>query len=128
VLFAVAASGDAVARALVARQAEEVALMATVALRRLGLLHEPAPVVLGGGVLAARHPLLGERVGQLLSEYAPKAVPRLVTTPPVLGAALDTLDRAGATAEAYERLRGAWAQGPEAGRGDDGSPASISAR
>ncbi|MGX1975661.1 N-acetylglucosamine kinase [Streptomyces kronopolitis] len=126
VLFAVAAAGDAVARALVARQAEEVALMATVALRRLGLLHEPAPVILGGSVLTARHPLLDERVGQLLSERAPKAVPRLVTAPPVLGAALDALDRAGATAEAYERLRRAWAQGPEAGPGDEeaGAPAN----
>ncbi|TXC99223.1 BadF/BadG/BcrA/BcrD ATPase family protein [Streptomyces sp. ISID311] len=110
VLFAVAASGDAVARTLVARQAEEVVLMATVALQRLGLLDEPAPVILGGGVLAARHPLLDDRITQLLSARAPKAVPRVVTAPPVLGAALDTLDRAGATAEAYERLRGAWGE------------------
>ncbi|MEU5207728.1 BadF/BadG/BcrA/BcrD ATPase family protein [Streptomyces sp. NPDC020742] len=108
VLFAVAASGDPVARALVARQAEEIALLAAVALRRLGLLAEPAPVVLGGGVLAARHPLLYDRVGQLLSEHAPAAVPQVVTAPPVLGAALDTLDRARANAAAYARLREAW--------------------
>ncbi|MFG2828538.1 N-acetylglucosamine kinase [Streptomyces sp. NPDC048434] len=107
-LFAVADSGDPVARTLVSRQAEEVAVLATVALERLGLLGEPTPVVLGGGVLAARHPLLHDRITQLLSERAPKAVPHVVTVPPVLGAALDTLDRAGAEPGAYERLRGAW--------------------
>lgn len=108
VLFAVAASGDPVARGVVTRQAEEIALMATVALERLALLTEPAPVVLGGSVLAARHPLLHDRVLHLLSEQAPKAVPHVVTAPPVLGAALDALDRAGAEAGAHERLRGAW--------------------
>ncbi|MEU2787614.1 BadF/BadG/BcrA/BcrD ATPase family protein [Streptomyces sp. NPDC007100] len=105
-LFAVAASGDAVARAVVARQAEEIALMATVALGRLDLLDEEVPVVLGGGVLAARHPLLHDQVTRLLSERAPKALPQVVTEPPVLGAALHALDRAGAAAESYARLRG----------------------
>ncbi|MGW7577878.1 N-acetylglucosamine kinase [Streptomyces sp. NPDC054765] len=107
-LFAVAASGDPVARGIVARQAEEIALLAAIALDRLGLLGEPVPVVLGGGVLAARHPLLHDRITQLLAARAPKAVPHVVTAPPVLGAALDTLDRAGAGPGAYEWLRGAW--------------------
>ncbi|MFI0786423.1 N-acetylglucosamine kinase [Streptomyces lydicus] len=111
-LFAVADSGDPVARTVVARQAEEIALMATVALRRLDLLTEPTPVVLGGSVLAARHPLLHDRVLRLLSERAPKAVPHVVTAPPVLGAALDTLDRRAADEAAYARLRGSWAQDP----------------
>ncbi len=104
-LFAVAAAGDAVARALVARQAEEVVAMASVALARLDLLESPVPVVLGGGVLAARHPLLHDRVVELLSERAPKAVPVVVTARPVLGAALLGLDRASAPASAYARLR-----------------------
>ncbi|MFJ9414025.1 N-acetylglucosamine kinase [Streptomyces sp. NPDC101227] len=108
VLFGVAAAGDAVARAIVARQAEEVVLLATVALHRLDLLTEPTPVILGGGVLAARHPLLHDRITQLLTERAPKAAPRVVSAPPVLGAALHALDHAAARAEAYERLRAAW--------------------
>ncbi|MFI9046555.1 N-acetylglucosamine kinase [Streptomyces sp. NPDC053427] len=108
-LFGVAAAGDPVARTLVARQAEEVVLLATVALNRLDLLGEPTPVVLGGGVLAARHPLLHDRIIQLLAERAPKAVPRVMTAPPVLGAALHALDRAGAGAAAYQRLRATWA-------------------
>ena len=55
VLFATAADGDPVAGALVDRLADEVVAMATVALDRLGLLDEETPVLLGGGVLAARH-------------------------------------------------------------------------
>ncbi|POX38394.1 ATPase [Streptomyces sp. Ru73] len=112
VLFAVAAEGDEVARAIVARQAEEVVLMAAVALRRLGLLDEPVPVVLGGGVLAARHPVLHDAVVALLAERAPKAVPRVVTAPPVLGAALLALDTTGAPAAAYARLRAHYAGTP----------------
>ncbi|WP_399090918.1 N-acetylglucosamine kinase [Streptomyces sp. BBFR2] len=109
VLFAVAADGDAVARSIVERQAEEVVLLAAVALERLGLLDEEIPVVLGGGVLAARHPLLHEGVVRLLAERAPKAVAHVVTAPPVLGAALSALDHAGAPAAAYARLRETWA-------------------
>ncbi|MFI0715383.1 N-acetylglucosamine kinase [Streptomyces inhibens] len=107
-LFAVAASGDPIARTIITRQAEEVALLATVALRRLGLLDEPTPVILGGSVLAARHPLLHDHITHLLTEHAPKAAPHVVTAPPVLGAALDALDQAGANPEAYERMREAW--------------------
>ncbi|MFF9397186.1 N-acetylglucosamine kinase [Streptomyces sp. NPDC014744] len=105
VLFSTAAAGDAVAGALVDRLAEEVVSMASVALGRLGLLAEEAPVVLGGGVLAARHPRLDERIADLLAVRAPKAVVRVVTEPPVLGAALLGLDRTGAPAEVHERLR-----------------------
>jgi len=108
VLFAVATAGDRLARTLVTRQAEEIALLARVALDRLGLLDEPTPVILGGGVLTARHPLLHNHLTQLLTQHAPQALPHVVTAPPVLGAALDTLDRAGARPGAYERVRGAW--------------------
>ena len=105
VLFATAAAGDAVARSLVHRQAEEVVVFAEVALTRLGLLGEPAPVVLGGGVLAARHELLHDRILALLADRAPRAEPRVVTAPPVLGAALLGLDRTGAPRSAHDRLR-----------------------
>ncbi|WP_432055507.1 N-acetylglucosamine kinase [Streptomyces sp. bgisy022] len=105
VLFSAAAGGDAVAGALVDRQADEVVAMATVALDRLGLLGEEAPVVLGGSVLAARHPRLDDRVHALLADRAPKAVPRVVTAPPVLGAALLALDRLAAPPSAGRRLR-----------------------
>ncbi|ANZ18664.1 BadF/BadG/BcrA/BcrD type ATPase [Streptomyces noursei ATCC 11455] len=110
-LFDVAAGGDAVARSVVARQAEEIAVMASVALQRLDLHSEPTPVILGGSVLAARHPLLHDHVVRLLAERAPKAVPHVITAPPVLGAALDALDRTtpAPPQRAYERLREEWA-------------------
>lgn len=79
--------------------------MATVALTRLDLLTEETPVLLGGGVLAARHPRLDARVRDLLSAAAPEAVPQVVTAAPVLGAALLGLDRLGAAEEVHARVR-----------------------
>ncbi|MET7359447.1 BadF/BadG/BcrA/BcrD ATPase family protein [Streptomyces sp. NPDC005562] len=105
VLFVTAAGGDAVARSLVDRMADEVAAMAGVALDRLGLLDEATPVLLGGSVLAARHPQLDDRVRMLLAERAPKAVPRVVVARPVLGAALLGLDRVGAPSRVFARVR-----------------------
>ncbi|MFG3072512.1 N-acetylglucosamine kinase [Streptomyces sp. NPDC048225] len=105
VLFATAAGGDPLARAVVDRQADEVVAMATVALTRLGLLAEPVPVLLGGSVLAARHAQLDDRIRELLATRAPKAVPRVVTAPPVLGAVLLGLDHVGAAPGAGERAR-----------------------
>ncbi len=104
-LFAVAAAGDPVALALVHRQADEVVSMATVALRRLDLLDEEAPVVLGGSVLAARHPQLDDRIAAGLAERAPHARISVVTAPPVLGAALLGLDALGSEPFAHSKLR-----------------------
>ncbi|MFQ6146285.1 N-acetylglucosamine kinase [Streptomyces seoulensis] len=105
VLFRTAADGDPVARAIVDRLAEEVVAMATVALTRLELLADKTPVLLGGSVLAARHPQLDDGVRRLLAERAPNAAPRVVAAPPVLGAALLGLDHVGATPRAQERVR-----------------------
>ncbi|MET9968952.1 BadF/BadG/BcrA/BcrD ATPase family protein [Streptomyces sp. NPDC006356] len=105
VLFATAASGDPVARGLVDRLADEVVTMATVALTRLGLLTEEVPVLLGGSVLAARHPQLIDRIHELLASRAPKAVPNVVTASPVLGAALLGLDAVEAPPNAHTHLR-----------------------
>ncbi|ATL27822.1 N-acetylglucosamine kinase [Streptomyces formicae] len=105
VLFAAAAAGDTVARSVVDRMADEVVAMSTVALDRLGLLDEEAPVLLGGSVLAARHPQLDDRIRALLEERAPKAVPRVVAARPVLGAALLGFDHVGAPTEVHARVR-----------------------
>ncbi|MEU2462647.1 BadF/BadG/BcrA/BcrD ATPase family protein [Streptomyces sp. NPDC012486] len=109
VLFATGAAGDRIARGLVERQGDEVVAMISVALTRLGLLEEETPVVLGGSVLAARHPALDDRIAELLSVRAPKAVVRVVSAPPVLGAALLGLDHTGAAREAHDRLRAQYA-------------------
>ncbi|MGW5850444.1 N-acetylglucosamine kinase [Streptomyces sp. NPDC055254] len=105
VLFAVAAAGDPVAGALVDRQADEIVAMAAVALRRLDLLTEEVPVVLGGSVAAARHPRLTDRIVSGLAERAPHARISVVTAPPVLGAGLLGLDALGAPSEAHGKLR-----------------------
>ncbi|MGI5449787.1 N-acetylglucosamine kinase [Streptomyces sp. CA-243310] len=105
VLFAVAAAGDPVAAAIVDRQADEVVAMASVALARLDLLGEEAPVVLGGSVLAAGHPRLNGRIEAGLAERAPLARMSVIVAPPVLGAGLLGLDALGAPAGAREKLR-----------------------
>ncbi|MER6124899.1 BadF/BadG/BcrA/BcrD ATPase family protein [Streptomyces sp. NPDC001795] len=105
VLFATAEEGDPVARAIVHRLAEEVVAMATVALTRLDLLDEETPVLLGGSILAARHPQLDDRVRELLTARAPKAVPQVVTARPVLGAALLGLDHVQAPTQVHARVR-----------------------
>ena len=107
VLLRVAAEGDEPARIVVLRMADEVAVMATTALTRLGLLGAPADVVLGGGVLTARDPLLLGTVDRLLAERAPHARTVLVDAAPVVGAALLGLDALGSPAPVEDRLRAA---------------------
>ena len=105
VLFAVSDAGDAVARAVVDRQADEIVALATVALRRLDLLDEEVDVVLGGGVMAARNgPLMAALTAGLLAQ-APKARTHVVTAPPVLGAALLGLDHVAAAPRAHTAVR-----------------------
>jgi N-acetylglucosamine kinase-like BadF-type ATPase len=104
VLFAVADEGDPVARSLVTRQAAEISVMAAAALRRAGLAPDGVPVVLGGGVLASRPPLLLAEIGRELAAVAPGAVPRVLDVPPVAGAALLGLDQVAAPAVARQRL------------------------
>jgi N-acetylglucosamine kinase-like BadF-type ATPase len=108
-VFAAASAGDATARSVVVRQGEEVVALAGAALRRLGLTRAPAAVVLGGGVLRSRDPVLSGVIRDGLLAVAPHAVPSVVTTPPVLGAALLGLDALGATAAAERLLR----EGPD---------------
>lgn len=107
VLFAVAAMGDPVARRVVARQAEEIVSLATIAAGRLGLLNEAYAVVLGGGVLRARHPLLDDAIRAVIVARSPRAEITVVTQPPVAGAALLGLDALGAPIAAGAALRAA---------------------
>ena len=108
VLLAVAAAGDEVARKLVLRQAEEISIMALTAMRRLGLTELRTPVVLGGGVLTARDPLLITEITNRITAAAPQAVVIVVAVPPVAGAALLGLDHVGAGPDAERRLRAAY--------------------
>jgi N-acetylglucosamine kinase-like BadF-type ATPase len=104
-LFAAAGAGDRVARDLVSRQADEVCAMTLTAMRRLGLTGLATPVVLGGGLLTARDPLLTGWITERLAAAAPQAAVRVVDIPPIAGAALMGLDHTGAGAAAQQRLR-----------------------
>jgi N-acetylglucosamine kinase-like BadF-type ATPase len=110
-VLAAARAGDTVALSIVERLADEVALLAVTALRRLDLLQRPATVVLGGGVLASRDPLLLDGVVRRLDAQAPQALVSVVSAPPVLGAALAGLDLLGAPPAAGARLRAELAGG-----------------
>jgi len=96
-----AADEDAVAAALADRLAAEVAGMARVAIARLGLAGEEVEVVLGGGVLRARHPRLHAAIARGLAGVQVVVADEA----PVVGAALLALDMLGADRGAEERLR-----------------------
>jgi N-acetylglucosamine kinase-like BadF-type ATPase len=100
VLLRVADSGDGPARAVVDRQGEEVFLLVRAAIDRLALRDQPTDVVLGGGVLATRHPRLMEGISRRVAAYAPRANLLVVDDPPVVGAALLGLNALGASPEA----------------------------
>ena len=113
VLFTVAALGDPVARSLVTRQAAEICVMAAAAMRQLGMAAAGAPVVLGGGLLESRDPLLLAEVDRQLAEAAPGATARVLDVPPVAGAALLGLDYVGAPTTPKLRLRARYRTAPD---------------
>ena len=105
-VLAASRQGDRVARGIVSKLAEEVVTMARAALARLDMLDVDTVVVLGGGVLAARDPILLDGIDERLAQAAPKARTVVTEVSPVVGAALLGLDRLGADPEAKQRLRG----------------------
>jgi N-acetylglucosamine kinase-like BadF-type ATPase len=105
VLRAASEDEDAIAVQIVTRQAEEIVLYAATALSRLDLLEQRAVVVLGGGVLTSRDPLLHRLIDTGLADRAPQAWTTITEAAPVVGAALLGLDQLGATFDAEQRLR-----------------------
>jgi N-acetylglucosamine kinase-like BadF-type ATPase len=123
VLMTIADEGDQVAHSILARQADEICVMATAAMRRIGMPSSGTPVVLGGGVLESRNPLLLDLVMTRFAGQAPGALARVVDVPPVAGAALLGLDYVnvpgdGHAAGAETSLRAAFRLSWD--RGDDG--------
>lgn len=107
-LFRAADEGDQVAWTVVNRLAGEISVMAITAMRRLDLTGLATPVVLGGGVITARNPLLMSGITRRLAEAAPAAEVRVIDVPPVAGAALLGLDHVAAPPAAAARLRAAY--------------------
>ncbi|MGW5241480.1 N-acetylglucosamine kinase [Monashia sp. NPDC004114] len=117
-LLRAATEGDEVALRVVQQQADEICALARVCLERL----DPAPdsattVVLAGGVLAAREPVLLDPVTRGLAALGRPTQPVLLLAPPVLGAAVIGLREHAAGANgggpanelAEERLRARFA-------------------
>ncbi|HEU4355186.1 MAG TPA: BadF/BadG/BcrA/BcrD ATPase family protein [Actinomycetota bacterium] len=105
VVFRGAAEGDRIARGLVDRQADEIVLMATAAIRRLGMRALDVDVVLGGGIFRNGFPPFFERIESGLRAAAERATMVVLTAPPVVGAAMLGLDRIGASPKAKARVR-----------------------
>ena len=93
VVFAAAVSGDAVARGIVDRLADELGVMATALIRRLRLEGLDPDVVLAGGVFRAEDPAFHERLAAAVASVAPAARLVRLEAPPVLGSALLALER-----------------------------------
>lgn len=108
IVLATAATDD-VCAGIVARLAEEVVSLVRVALERIGEVDEPADVVLGGGLMQARNPLLLDGIATRLAALGLPHALTVVDAPPVVGAALRALDTLGAGPEARARLRSALA-------------------
>lgn len=94
-VFAVASQGDAVARSIVDRLADELVSMAGAVIRRLHLTRRDVDVVMAGGVFDARDDDFEARIAAGVHAVAPSATLRRSDAPPVLGAALLGLDRLG---------------------------------
>jgi N-acetylglucosamine kinase-like BadF-type ATPase len=92
VVFAGAMDGDAAARAIIDRLADELVAMAGAMIRRLHLTRLDPEIVLGGGVFRTTDAVFRSRIEAGVRAIAPRA--RLVrsSAPPVAGAALLGLD------------------------------------
>lgn len=110
-VFEAAGAGDAVARDIVWRLADELAAMASALIRRLRMRRADVEVVLAGGLFRADDPPFYERIEAGIQAVAPAARLVRLTAPPVLGAALVGLDhlppRAAASPAAETRIRAA---------------------
>ena len=92
-VFEAAADGDAVARSIVDRLADELVAMAGALLRRLRLSRLDPEVVLAGGIFRTTEPRFYARLETGVQAVAPRAQLVRLTAPPVVGAALIGLDR-----------------------------------
>ncbi len=103
VVFMAARAGDAVARTIIDRMADEVATMAVAIVRRLHLARLDVDVVLAGGVFRAQDPVFEARIASRIHARAPLATVHRLDAPPVLGAALRGFDHLAGLSAAERR-------------------------
>lgn len=105
-VFAAADAGDEVAGGIVDRLSDELGAMAAALLRRTSQTRLETDVVLAGGVLRAGHPRLIDGLAARIHAVAPRARLRILTEPPVLGAALMGLEDLGLSGAALRAAEG----------------------
>ena len=105
VVFGAAVSGDAVARGIVDRLADELGVMAVALTRRLQLGRLDPDVVLAGGVFRAEDPVFYDRLEAVVLGAAPAARIVRLEAPPVVGSALLALERYAGEAVADGRAK-----------------------
>ena len=103
VVFDAATAGDAVARSIVDRLADELGAMGTALIRRLRMGRTDPDVVLAGGVFRATDAAFYTRLEATIHAVAPLARFVRLGAPPVLGAALLGLDGLELSTAARER-------------------------
>lgn len=99
-LFEAAASGDAVACALVTEIGTEVGVTARTLISRLALQGQSVEVVLAGGMFKAKGTLLIDTVEAVIHQVAPRATIVLPKVEPVVGALLLALEAIGVGVDA----------------------------
>jgi len=104
VVFA-AAETDAVAAAIVGRQADEIVALVRVALERLELVDDPVEVLLGGGLLQSGDGPLTAAIEAGLREVGPSILVKTASSPPIVGSVLLGLDALDAGGEARARAQ-----------------------
>jgi N-acetylglucosamine kinase-like BadF-type ATPase len=106
-VFAEAVAGDAVARSVTDRLADEIVAMASALIRRLRMTRLDVEVVLGGGIFRNDDAAFFTRIETGLATVAPSSTVHVLTVPPVIGAALIGLDQLKAGRAAHDRVRAA---------------------
>jgi N-acetylglucosamine kinase-like BadF-type ATPase len=99
------AQTDPVAKSILDRLVDEIAVLVRVSLKRLSLTDERVEVLVGGGLVHAAGGAVVDAVAGRVAEIAPGASVKSASSPPVVGAALLGLDELGADTAARERLR-----------------------
>jgi N-acetylglucosamine kinase-like BadF-type ATPase len=104
-VFATAAAGDEVARAVLIEAGQELGRNAVAIACRLKMLDEPFDMVLAGGTFRDPYPLFRDALIDIVRASAPQVQPAPLRCAPAIGGALLAMDAAGETVGAHERGR-----------------------
>jgi N-acetylglucosamine kinase-like BadF-type ATPase len=107
VVFRAAGEGDAVARSIIDRLADELAAMAVALARRTAMTRQPVEVILAGGVFSTTDEPFFARLEAGIRAVVPDMRLVRLDVPPVTGAALQGLELLASGPDAAARLRAA---------------------